>query len=94
MGKNNIVVYGKIQLSSDSEGLAELVDMLKKILNEIGYPDRRSPEDMKKEEDDLKKELEELDKNGAKDVVPLNRAKSGDLDGGQVQGIPEEEDAM
>lgn len=93
MGKNNIVVYGKIQLSSDSEGLSDLVDMLKKILVEIGYPDRKSPEDMKKEEDDLKKELEDMGKDGAKDVVPLNRAKSGNLDGGQVQGVPEE-DAM
>jgi hypothetical protein len=85
-GKMSGIVWGKIEVYGE-EGLSEVKQVLIDVVTKLGYPERKSLEDEKKEEDALKKELEDMGKDGAKDVVPLNRS-------GAIQGVPEKEDAM
>jgi len=80
--KSNVVIYGKISLSSDSEDLKDLVGVLKTILSEVGYPEKRSVEDEKKEDEELKKQLKKLeDLNGDEAALHTEGAGRGENPG-------------
>jgi len=65
MRKGNVLIYGKIQLQSETEPLNNLFDVLKKIVDELGYPESAD----KELEEQLKTELGD---NGTEDKEDSN----------------------
>ena len=78
----SILKFGKIELSSDSTSIWELADVLGKIIEKHGYPEKESEEKMgellSKAMDDAKKEMEnkQLLEEGKREMKDLDLKQS------------------